>query len=778
MSFSIRPTKPIDWTKRADFEATFPAYKKEQLRMDTMGIARSNIIDLKFSLKNPYGTADLFLNTKLVIPPNKRCAVYGINGSGKTCLFAAIASGEIQDLPKHMSVHHMKELEHDEEKDKLTVLETVMTSHEYRNALLYCEKNLREEIEKETDEARLTALKANAAYVAQQKLMCHGEEEQAKKLAVGMLRVLGFDEIGEQVPVSALSGGLRMRVALACAFFIDPDLLLLDEPTNHLDLPSVLWLENRLRAYKGSFLLVTHDRVLLENVVTSVMLIQDMKLENYACSFKEFEIQKEKNDKDRVKQVEEFMRVNRNIDCNNPKYKIKLSYDKWLEARYERSILLQGKFTFSMPAALPVAEGQSQADVSLIKVEDVRFSYEPEKLPFIFDNPISYDIKVGTRVGIIGPNGAGKSTFLKLVTGKLIATAGNIVRHPNFVTAYFGQHSTKELDLEKSAMEFMQFKFPKANIGVLRSHLSKTSVGDSISDTRMKNLSFSQRSCVIFAALTFVPPHLLIMDEPTNFLDLDSVDSLIQAANKFQGGLVIVTHNRDFLKKTAKTFISIIPGAFLEFENIKDAERATYSFITALENGGQVDVKAAIQENRGGGSVLSAEDQAIRNAKLAAQLRKAKEEAAAVEAARVAAEKEKEEKEKAAAAKRALLRENWAAGEKCWAPIKGKWVYCEVVRNVPSMGVTCKTPAGDMTMVDAKRLREQCPEEPTSPAGSPGAPRNDGAKGGAGGAGGLGGARGGAAAGGAGGRGGARGGAQTAGGRGGRGGNTNNRGRK
>jgi energy-coupling factor transporter ATP-binding protein EcfA2 len=298
-------------------------------------------------------------------------------------------------------------------------------------------------------------------------------------------------------------------------------------------------------------------------------------------------------------------------------------------------------------------------------------------------------------------------------------TTGTITHHPNYVTAYFGQHSTKELDLEKSAMEFMQWKFPKANTGVLRSHLAKTSVGDSIADTRMKNLSFSQRSCVIFAALTFVPPHLLIMDEPTNFLDLDSVDSLIQAANKFKGGLVIVTHNRDFLKKTAKTFISIIPGAFLEFDNIKDAERATYSFITALENGGQVDVKSAILENRGGGAIYSEEDQAIRNAKIAAQQRKAAEEAAAIEAERLRVEQLALEKEKARLEKLSKLKENWVAGEKCYAPIKSKWVYVEVVRNVPSMGVTCKTPTGDMVMIDAKRLREQNPEGIETTTGQP-----------------------------------------------------------
>jgi ATP-binding cassette subfamily F protein 3 len=723
-------------------------------------------VDLKFSLKNPYGTADLFMNTKLIIPPNKRCAVYGINGSGKTCLFAAIASGEIQDFPKHMSVHHMKELEHDEAKDRESVLDTVLNSHEYRNALLYCERHLTEAIAAETNEERLKAMKANLDYVLQQKATVHGEQEMATKVAVGMLRVLGFDEIGEKATLASLSGGLRMRVGLACAFFADPDILLLDEPTNHLDLPSVLWLENRLRAYKGSFLLVTHDRVLLENVVTSVMLIQDMKLENYTCSFKEFEIQKEKNDKDRVKQVEEFMRLNRNVDCNNPKYKIKMNYEKWLEARYERGILLQGKFTFASPAPLTCEEGQSQSDISLIKVDNLRFSYDPEKLPFIFDTPINYEIKVGTRVGIIGPNGAGKSTLLKLVTGKLNPTTGAIIRHPDFVTAYFGQHSTKELDLEKSAMEFMTWKFPKSNTGVLRSHLAKTSVGDSIADTRMKNLSFSQRSCVIFAALTFVPPHLLIMDEPTNFLDLDSVDSLIQAANKFKGGLVIVTHNRDFLKKTAKTFVSIIPGAFLEFDNIKDAERATYSFITALESGGQVDVKSAILENRGGGSVFSEEDQAIRNAKLAAQQKKAQAELDAVEAEKNRLEREAQEKEKARVAKLATLKENWVAGEKCWAPIKSKWVYVEVVRNVPSMGVTCRTPTGDMVMVDAKRLREQNPEG-TEGGATTAAPKKTApaaATGGRGGKGTTAGGRGGSTNSG---RGGARGGTQNAGGRGG-----------
>jgi len=280
-------------------------------------------------------------------------------------------------------------------------------------------------------------------------------------------------------------------------------------------------------------------------------------------------------------------------------------------------------------------------------------------------------------------------------------------------------------------LEFMKWKFSKANVGALRSHLNKTGVGESIVESRMKNLSFSQRSCVIFAALTFVPPHLLIMDEPTNFLDLDSVDSLIKAVNKFKGGLVVVTHNRDFLKRTVATFLSIIPGAFLEFATMKDAERATYSFISALESGQHVDVKSAILNNRGGGAAHTEEEQAIRTARLTAQQSKAKAEAEAIEAEKLRVEAVAQEKEKARLTKLAALKDDWVTGDACWAPAKGgKWVPVVVVRNT-SMGVTCKTESGEVMMMEAKRLRQENPESqpkvaPAAAGGNAGAGRGRG----------------------------------------------------
>jgi len=704
----------IDWADRASLEALFPDYMIESLKLSKAGGPQiSKHIDIRdFSLRTPTNTADIFKDTKLVIEPGKRCAIFGINGSGKTSLFNAMSSGEVKGFPKFLHIHHMKELEHHPEADALSVVDTVLCSHPFRRILICMEEKLKallDSEEKDTD--RLGKYKENLDYVQQYLLKCNGAN--GLKEAQKMLRVLGFDEVGERQPVSSLSGGLRMRVALACCFFINAELLLMDEPTNHLDMPSVLWLENKLRGYKGSFLLVTHDRTLLENVVSSVIQIQDYKLNYYDCGFKDFEKEKALADAEREKRIQQFMHENRGfIDPSDPKYKLKESYKLWLQVRSDRQMMLAGKFTFPAPAPLEMGpEHKSQQDIVLIDVNNVRFSYDPEKLPFIFDNPISYAVKIGTRVGIMGPNGAGKSTFLKLITGKLEATDGTITTHPSYTLAYFGQHSTKELDLQKTAYEFMQESFPKENPVDLRNHLKKTSIGDEVMNVRMVRLSFSQRSCVIFSKLTYVPPHLLIMDEPTNFLDLDSVDALINAVNKFKGGLITVTHNRDFLKRCSKHYLSIVPGAFLEFQTMKEAERATYSFISALEEGRAIDVKKAIIENRGGGAIHTAEYLAESKMRLSRQQLEAQKKAEEKKAeedrlAAIAAEKEAKRQAKLAAQKT-----DWVAGEECWAPVGNKFVKGVVLRNVPSMGVTVTLESGKNVMVDAKKLKQEAPEQ-------------------------------------------------------------------
>jgi len=201
--------------------------------------------------------------------------------------------------------------------------------------------------------------------------------------------------------------------------------------------------------------------------------------------------------------------------------------------------------------------------------------------------------------------------LLKLLTKIHPPTEGKLLEHPKFKLAYFGQYSTHELDLEKTPAEWMAAQFPDEKPGLLRQHLAKTSVVGTVQDSRMEALSFSQKSCIVFAKLTYECPHLLILDEPTNFLDLESVDSLIAACNKYAGALLLVSHNRDFLKKCARSYLSVVPGKFQLFHGataMKDAERATYTFIQEMEEGGSISAQDLVKKNAGGASVHASQD--------------------------------------------------------------------------------------------------------------------------------------------------------------------------
>jgi len=597
-----------DFTKRYDLIACFPVYKKLQLA-SRKPLPKAVKIE-GFTMKTPYGDKVLLDNTDLIIDGNgRRTCLIGPNCCGKTLLFHNIVHGGIKEFPKHLHVHHCKELEPHEMGD--TVLNTVLKSNPFRNMLLRMEAKIKEllavpDLEKE----RERALKENLDFVLLQLQSAGGPAgsgpSTAEDKAQKMLAVLGFDTVGQNKLVSALSGGLKMRVALCMAFFIEADMLLLDEPTNHLDFPSVLWLENRLRGYKGAFLMVTHDRELLKNVCLSVMLIEDQQLKYYQMGFEAFEKKHAQEEKKKYEDIEKFLQKNKNPSPSTPLGRQVMDKRAWSKAYHEKQVAFATKFTFPASAPLKHDEGVAPENVPLIELKDLRFSYDASTGHWIFNDPINFTVTASSRVGVMGPNGAGKSTLLKLLTKKLVPNHGTFTEHPEFKLAYFGQHSTAELDLETTAQDFMQHSFPKAQPANLRKHLAKTGIVGDVADTRIKGLSYSQRSCIMFAKLTFAGPHLLILDEPTNFLDLESVDSLISACNKYAGALLLVSHNRDFLKKCAKQYLSVVPGLFNLYDDLKTAEKATYTFIAEMEEGGKVS-KTALQNNPGGGSIHSSQ---------------------------------------------------------------------------------------------------------------------------------------------------------------------------
>jgi len=593
-----------DWSKREAIIALFPQYV--QLHLAARGKPLSKTVDIfPFSLKAPLSASYLLYDAQLLLEANKKQALIGDAGCGKSTLFSELAKGSIKDFPKHLYVHHCKEIEISDH--AISVIDTVVRAHEYRNTLLECQIKLQQLIDAKDpapSKSDLGNYKDNLDYVSM--LLRSLNSDTAYDRASKMLRVLGFDEEGQKKSTNALSGGLRMRVALCAAFFIEPDLLLLDEPTNHLDFPSVLWLENRLRAYRGSFVMVSHDRNLLNNTCTSAICMEDKQLFYHACGFAEFEKKREKAHKKKADDIDKFLAKYRNVDFSSPLAKEKAEKKAWSDMWAQRQVLLAGKFTFPDAVKLVSTDPSiAPESIPLIDVKNVTFSYNIDTGIWIFKDPINITITASSRIGVMGPNGAGKSTFLKLITDKLRAVSGEITRHSTAKVAYFAQHHVMDLDLNTTPIECMIDAFPEEKPGQLRSHLAKVGIVGEKAETRMAGLSGGLRSCVCFAKITYFCPHLLIMDEPTNFLDLESIDALIAATNKYKGALLLVSHNRAFLLKCAKQYLSVVPGKFLLFDDLKTCERSTYQFIEEMESGVKVGAQDLVAKNPSADAALS-----------------------------------------------------------------------------------------------------------------------------------------------------------------------------
>jgi len=593
----IEEWKELDWTSYDALVSTWPLHIREQVRLArAKKLAKEVNID-DFAMKIPFSKEYLLDGADLKIGQRQKLALIGEPGSGKSVLFKTMASGEIKEFPKHLEVHHMQEIEVSADAESL--LDTVVHSHHFLMALRGNKTELIARIEgkdghPEPSPEVKAALEANLNIV-ETKLRENGDmyaEENASK----SLRVLGFDEFAQTKSINSLSGGLRMRVALCAAFFVEADILLLDEPTNHLDFPSLLWLENKLRAYRKTFVMVCHDREILNNVCSGVMTITDEKtLKYYEMGFEAYEKKRAKDEKKYAASVDKFLLRHRNIDFSSPLAVEAARKRKWLEDYSRKMVLRAGQFTFPPPTDLEPDNEQKGMDipqdqVNVIKVTNVRFSYDPETLPFIFDTPISIDINMSTRMGVMGPNGAGKSTFLKLLTGRLHPVDGTITTNKNATIGYFSQHHSAEMDLNTTPLEFMMDCFPDEKVGSLRAHLGKVGCSGSLTDARMTDVSQGLRSCILFAKITYKCPSLLIMDEPTNFLDIETVDALINASNKYRGALLLVSHSRLFLKKCASAYLSIVPGSFSVYPELAECERATYTFIAQMEEGDKVKI--------------------------------------------------------------------------------------------------------------------------------------------------------------------------------------------
>ena len=393
----------------------------------------------------------------------------------------------------------------------------------------------------------------------------------ARPRGARILAGLGFDEEAQQQPCGDYSGGWRMRVALAALLFTEPDLLLLDEPTNHLDLESRLWLEDYLRRYSGTFVLVSHDRGLLNRVVGQILHLEHGKLTLYRGGYDRFErtrrMRLEHTAKMRAKQDAQRARIQKFVD----RFRYKATKAKQAQSRMKMLANMEpipeyheeGGVTFDFP--LPAALAPP-----LFVADNVDVGYDGRAVL----NKLSFRLDADDRIALLGANGNGKSTLIKLLAGRLEPLAGSVSKSGKLRVGYFAQHQADELDLGATPLIALGRLRPRESEQLLRSHLGRFGFSRERADTRNKNLSGGEKARLLFALMTCDKPHILLLDEPTNHLDLLSRQALIQAVNAFEGAVVIVSHDPHIIGLTADRFWLVDGGRVQPYDGDLEDYRA------------------------------------------------------------------------------------------------------------------------------------------------------------------------------------------------------------
>lgn len=391
------------------------------------------------------------------------------------------------------------------------------------------------------------------------------ESDKAESRAASILAGLGFSAERQQFATKTFSGGWRMRLALARALFCEPDLLLLDEPSNMLDVPSIAFLSNYLQDYPSTVLVVSHDRAFLNEVATDIIHQHSERLDYYrGANFESFYATREERKKSAKKEYEKQMAERAHLQAFIDKFRYNAAKSSEAQSRIKKlermPVLEAPEAEYSVKFKFPEVEKMTPP---IIQMTDVTFGYSADK---ILLRNVDLDVQLDSRIGIVGPNGAGKTTVLKLLIGKLAPTAGLISQNPRLRVGYFAQHHVDALDLTMSAVSFMAKAYPGRTDEEYRRQLGAFGITGTTGLQKMAVLSGGQKSRVAFACLALTNPHILVLDEPSNHLDIEAMDALSEALQNFEGGVLMVSHDVTMLQTVCTSLWVCDKGTVEKFD--------------------------------------------------------------------------------------------------------------------------------------------------------------------------------------------------------------------
>nr|QNQ79026.1 ABC transporter F family member 3 [Paeonia lactiflora] len=518
------------------------------------------------------GGRDLIVDGSITLSFGRHYGLVGRNGTGKTTFLRYMAMHAIDGIPKNCQILHV---EQEVGGDNTSALQCVLNTDVERSQLLEEEAHLlalqREmdlegeseknnkgqngEIDKDAISHRLEEIYKRLVTI---------DADSAESRAASILAGLSFTPEMQRKATKTFSGGWRMRIALARALFIEPDLLLLDEPTNHLDLHAVLWLETYLLKWPKTFIVVSHARQFLNTVVTDILHLQGQQLTAYKGDYDTFERTREEQLKNQQKAFESNERSRSHMQAFIDKFRYNAKRAALVQSRIKAldrmghvdEVVNDPDYKFEFPTP------DDRPGPPIISFSDASFGYPGG--PILFKN-LNFGIDLDSRIAMVGPNGIGKSTILKLISGELQPSSGTVFRSAKVRIAVFSQHHVDGLDLTSNPLLYMMRCYPGVPEQKLRGHLGSFGVTGNLALQPMYTLSGGQKSRVAFAKITFKKPHIILLDEPSNHLDLDAVEALIQGLVLFQGGVLMVSHDEHLISGSVEELWAVSEGKVTPF---------------------------------------------------------------------------------------------------------------------------------------------------------------------------------------------------------------------